>query len=188
MLYKNKYPKIRIITSLIQASILSLYALYTYLTHNTLFIRNDDTILNDNIVGFFVYDLTYGMIVDRANFDTITGLLHHSVYILILRYLRYNYLSHLIYPFLPFEVPTVLMDIRKINPTREVDYAFGLSFFLFRILYNFYLLAFFTQTSYAYGVIISLMLAVHISCFKTWTEKRFALINNQIVFLLPNNT
>jgi hypothetical protein len=188
MLFKNKYPKIRVVTSLIQASLLSLYALNVYLNNNTLFISYDDTVLNDEIAGFFLYDLTYGMIVDRPNFDIITGLLHHSVYIVLLRYLRINNISNLIYPFLPFEVPTVLMDIRKINPSTEVDYVFGFSFFTFRILYNFYLIGAFMQTSYVYSSIITLMLGVHTFWFKTWVEKRFAIQNNRIVFLLPNNT
>jgi len=185
MLFKNRYAKIRVVTSLIQASLLSLYALQTYLTHNTLFISYNDNVLNDIVTGFFLYDLTYGMIVDRTDFDTITGLLHHSVYLLLLRYLRLSNISHLIYPFLPFEVPTVLMDIRKINPTHAVDYAFGGSFFIFRILYNFYLIGPFMQISYVYSIIITAMLAVHMYWFKTWLEKRFAIQNNRIVFLLP---
>jgi hypothetical protein len=185
MLFKNNYTKIRVITSLIQTSLLSLYALNVYLTHNTLFISYNDKILNDIISGFFLYDLTYGMIIDRTNFDTITGLLHHSVYLILLKYLRVNNISYLIYPFLPFEVPTVLMDIRKIYPTPTVDYAFGGSFFLFRIIYNFYLIGAFMKISYVYSTIITAMLAVHAFWFKTWLEKRFAIQNNRIVFLLP---
>ena len=91
MAFKNNNPKIRVITSLIQATLLSLYALKVYLTHNTLFVSYNDTNLNDAIVGFFLYDLTYGMIVERANFDLITGLLHHTIYILLLsKIFRFN--------------------------------------------------------------------------------------------------
>lgn len=185
MLFKKVCPKIRVYTSLINASLLSTYALYQYLNHNTLQLQYNDTVLNDVITGFFVYDLTYGMVIDRENFDTITGLVHHSLYIILLSYLRVNNISYLIYPFLPFEVPTLFMDIRKIYPTRPIDYLFGLTFFVFRIVYNFYLVGVFTQISEAYSLIITVMLAVHSFWFKTWVEKRFAIQNNRIVFLIP---
>jgi hypothetical protein len=185
MLFKKTNPKIRIYTSLINATLLSLYAAYIYYENNTFMININDKYLNDVITGFFLYDLTYGMIIERESFDTITGLLHHTFYIMLLRYLRYNNLSHLIYPFLPFEVPTMCMDIRKIYPTVSIDYLFGATFFVFRVVYNFYLIGTFTQISEVYSVIVTVMLAVHAFWFKTWVEKRFAIQNNRIVFLIP---
>lgn len=185
MLFKKSYPKIRVYTSLINATFLSIYTGYIYFNNFTMMIKDNNTYLNDAITGFFLYDLTYGMILERETFDTITGLLHHTVYLILLRYLRHNNLSHFIYPFLPFEVPTMLMDIRKLYPARSVDYLFGLSFFSFRVVYNFYLIGVFTQISDIYSAIITVMLAVHVFWFKLWVEKRFAIQNNRLVFLIP---
>jgi hypothetical protein len=77
------------------------------------------------------------------------------------------------------------MDIRKIYPTVSIDYLFGATFFAFRVVYNFYLIGLFTQISEVYSVIVTVMLAVHAFWFKTWVEKRFAIQNNRIVFLIP---
>lgn len=183
-LHFQKYvPKIRTVNSLLNATLLTSYSLILYYQHGTLMLKNNDIALNDILTGYFLYDAVTGFFLDRQQFNLITGLAHHVIYITLLRYLRFSELSHLIYPFLPFEAPTMLMDINKLHKSPFADNSFGVTFFMTRILYNIQLAYTFYEISPYYGLIVFSMLCVHIAWFKRWVERRFfpENLNNRII-------
>lgn len=146
-----------------------------FLTAVWLFTNNSDSIsalnLNNYITGFFAYDLIVGHLSDRENFNILTGYIHHSVYIALLTYLRHTNESYLIYYFLPFEIPTVLLDIKRIYPSNQINATFGISFLLFRVFYNAYVINAMPHPSYAFVTI--LMLNLHMFWFYQWSKKHF---------------
>jgi len=171
--FQKYVPKIRTINSLLNATLLTSYSLILYYKHGTLILKTNDIALNDILTGYFLYDAVTGFFLDRQQFNLITGLAHHVIYITLLRYLRINELSHLIYPFLPFEAPTMLMDMYRLHKSPLIDISFGVTFLMTRILYNTHLVYTFFKISPYYGLIVLAMLCVHISWFKRWLERRF---------------
>lgn len=157
----KKHKKIRVVTSLINASILSAFAL----TNS----NPDPTHLNGYITGYFIYDTAVGHFYDQANFGLLTGYIHHPVYICLLTYLRFTGESNLIKPFLPFEIPTAFQDIKKITPSNLTDRLFGISFFTFRIIYNVYVITLMPNKLYA--SFTGLMLLLHIFWFSQWINR-----------------
>ena len=159
-LFKN-HKKIRVITSLINASILSIIALTPF--------NPDATLLNGYITGYFIYDTAIGHYYDQRNFGLLTGYIHHTVYLSLLAYLRFTGESHLIQLFLPFEIPTAIQDVKKLNPSNITDIAFGSTFFTFRIMYNIYVVTQMPNTLYA--SFVCLMLSLHIYWFSQWINR-----------------
>ena len=157
----NNHKKIRVITSLINASLLSAI----YLTNVSLIPAH----LNGYITGYFIYDTAIGHFYDQANFGLLTGYIHHPVYIFLLTYLSLTGESHLIQLFLPFEIPTAFQDIKKLVPSNTTDLAFGISFFTFRILYNVYVIT--IMPNKLYSIFVGLMLLLHTFWFSRWINR-----------------
>jgi len=155
------HNKIRVITSLINASILSAFALIP--------LNPDPVHLNGYITGYFIYDTAVGHFYDQSNFGFLSGYIHHPVYICLLTYLRITNESHLIQIFLPFEIPTAIQDVKKLTPSTVTDLAFGISFFTFRILYNIHVVTQMPNTLYA--SFVCLMLTLHIYWFLQWINR-----------------
>jgi len=157
------YKDIRIVTSIMNAAFLSAFSILPTYQTNALQI-------NEYITGFFMYDLLVGHISDKKNIlGLLTGYIHHSVYIGVLTYVRYTEESDLIYIFLPFEVPTLLLDLKKLYPSDSLDLAFGTFFFAFRILYNIYIIYAIPIKPYKLMPLITLCL--HSYWFKLWLQK-----------------
>jgi hypothetical protein len=159
------YPNIRIAISLLNATILSLVVAKPYIFSEPIY-------LNNYITAYFTYDLVTGHLTDNKNFGLLTGYIHHSVYILLLLHLRLTNESHLIYYFLPFEIPTAILDFKKLVPVQStyLSNIFGLTFVVFRLIYNAYLI---TQMPNAYySSITTLMLALHAYWFSIWLSNK----------------
>ena len=159
----NTQKKIRTLTSLVNAMLLSGLALtsHTYISPQH---------LNDYITGYFIYDLLIGHFADKANFGFLTGYVHHTVYIGLLGYLRKTNESHLIYLFLPFEIATVFQDIKKLYPNNTTDTIFICTFVTSRVLYNIYVIS--ELHNRAYKIVTTLMLLVHLYWLLEWIKKR----------------
>jgi hypothetical protein len=158
------FPNIRVAISLLNATILSLVAVKPS-------ILPIPTHLNDYITAYFTYDLVTGHITDRKTFGLLTGYIHHSVYIVLLLYLRKTNESQLIYYFLPFEIPTAILDLKKLIPAQSnyLSNIFGITFVAFRLIYNIQLITLMPNPYYS-GV-TTLMLALHTYWFSVWLLK-----------------
>jgi hypothetical protein len=166
------YKDIRVVTSIINATLLSAFSILPTYQTNALKI-------NEYITGFFLYDLLIGHFSDKKNkLGFLTGYVHHGVYIAVLTYVRYTDESDLIYIFLPFEVPTLLLDIKKLHPSDILDLAFGAFFFAFRILYNIYIIYVIPIEPYKLMPLITLCLHTH--WFRLWLLKRSITIKESI--------
>ena len=157
------YPDIRILNSLINATFLSLLNLVPSTLSYT------PIQLNDYITAYFTYDLVTGHFSEDKSFGLLTGYIHHSVYILLLLYLRLTNESYLIYYFLPFEIPTAILDLKKLSKAPYLSNIFGVSFALFRLAYNTYIIA--LMPNAYYSGITTLMLGLHIYWFSIWLQK-----------------
>jgi len=152
--------KNRVITSLINAAFLS--SLVFTPVKNPL-------LLNQYITGHFIYDTLTGHFFDRVNFNLLTGYIHHSVYLLLLFYIRQTNESHLIQLLLPFEIPTLVQDLKKLYKHPSLDALFGSSFVVYRVIYNVYVIR---QTPPPYRWITSLMLVLHVFWLQQWLKKQ----------------
>jgi hypothetical protein len=156
------YPDIRILNSLINATFLSAITVVPFIFPNPHH-------LNDYITAYFTYDLVTGHLTDSKTFGLLTGYIHHSVYILLLLYLRATNESHLIYYFLPFEIPTAFLDLKKLTNAPHLSNIFGASFVAFRLIYNTQLIA--QMPNVYYSGVTTLMLALHMYWFSIWFQK-----------------
>lgn len=164
---KPYFPEVRILNSLINSTLLSIYGIYYFGK------IQQNTVLSDYITGYFVYDLYTGHFYDRQNFQLLTGYIHHNIYITLLSYIRYTNQTYLINSFLPFEIPTALLDLRKMYRNNLLNTVFGVNFFAFRIIYNIYIVKKMYAISMYYSVISTAMLLVHSYWFYKWIQNRF---------------
>jgi len=136
----------------------------------TLMALPEHTELNDSIVAHFTTDLAIGHLLDRSNMELLTGYVHHAIYALILTYLRQTQQSNLIYLCLPFEIPTVLMNLNRFDEQKRFTLPFGATFFLFRVLYNLYVIAAISDNP-LHICVATAMLAMHTHWFRLWFSK-----------------
>jgi hypothetical protein len=151
----------------------SAFLVHQYDTPNYLLRKPEQVWLTDYIIGFFTIDLVLGHFYGGLNL--ITGYVHHSIYILLLLYLRLYHESNLIYLCLPFELPTMFQSLQQISPQHYRPYlsaAFGSTFVLFRLVGNSIVIYMAYQVSMLYTIVASLMMITHIAWFSEWTYKR----------------
>lgn len=136
------------ILSLVYSIIVTLITPYSYyLLYNNCW---DSSQINKYIVEFvysisisyFGSDIIIGIqyYPDMLYNNIITFALHHTAYIGLFVYGKYFNRYHLYLYGLPYEIPTILLSLGYINPIYRNNKLFGILFFIFRILYNLYLL------------------------------------------------
>lgn len=160
--------KARLYLSLINSLYLSIVAAQTY----TVLVPNyHSPTLADYIIGYFTTDLLLGHVFDRKNLNILTGYIHHSAFICLIWYVKTTNETNLIYMLLPFEIPTLLLDLSRVYKTKILDYSFGISFFTFRIIHNIVILR--TLISYykPYALIVTALLILHLHWFRNWYIK-----------------
>ncbi len=168
-IFVNSYiQKTRILISLANSTALSLYGIYSHIYINQ---NEENTALADYIWGYFFFDMFIGHFYDRTKFNLLTGYIHHTIYLGLVTYIRITKQTYLIYPFLHFEIPTAILDINKIYPNKNFNNAFGISFFIFRLAYNIYIIPFIYSISIYYSLVTILMLCVHGYWFSIWLRR-----------------
>ena len=172
-------PKARVYVSLTNAVILSTLSYRTFATINAhgtntalaLLNQTEDVWLANYTIGYFSADLLLGALFDRKHMSIVAGYIHHSVYIALVYYLKSVGHSNLIYICAPFEIPTLLLDINRIKSTPDGQTAFGISFAIFRIVYNVSILTTVYKANPYYNIIATLMLALHAVWIRDWYGK-----------------
>jgi hypothetical protein len=93
-------------------------------------------------VSYFISDLLIGMqfYPEILNSNIITSYVHHLAYIGLFVYGKYYNRYHLYLLGLPYEIPTILLNLGYINRNYRNNTLFGILFFVFRIVHNLYLL------------------------------------------------
>jgi hypothetical protein len=132
-----------------------------------------NTHLADYVIGFFIADMLFGHVYDKATMGVLTGYVHHTAYICLVYYLKTAGHANLIYMCVPFEIPTALLDMNRLDTHRRFNIPFGITFVLCRLIYNMYVIAAVSNYNAAYPCIAGLMLLMHIYWFKTWFSKHF---------------
>jgi len=174
-LYFKNPTKSRNIIALLNTIALSLISIHAAATGGLpqpalLLAAPEQTTLNDSIASHFITDLVIGHLMDNKNMEIVTGYIHHSAYATILLYLRRTEQSNLIYLCLPFEIPTVLMNLNRMDHKKRLSIPFGVTFLLFRIIYNMYVIASLRQMPH-YSIVATLMLTVHVHWYRIWVTK-----------------
>ena len=93
----------------------------------------------------------------------------------MLVYIKITNQTYLIAPFLLFEIPTAILDLKKLYPKKSINIFFGTTFLIFRILYNLHLFFIVSEISRYYGLISICMLLVHIYWFIQWLHHKKSL-------------
>jgi hypothetical protein len=186
--YKNKNLTIKqkaFILSIRTSLLLTLYNLYyTYIfifkSHSNinnylLKLNSHDQLLHKNVILFFtsylIMDMTIGNIHYPEYMTSISGNIHHSVYIFI-NYLIFKLgLQNIYILFFLEELPTVLLSIGQYNQKYRHDYLFGSTFFKTRILYHIFLFYKTYGISKLSSFLSFLVLLLHTYWFKTWVKK-----------------
>ena len=134
--------------SLIYSIIMTIITPYSYyLLYNNYW---DSQLINTRLVEFvynisvsyFVSDLLIGMqfYPEILNSNIITSYVHHFAYIGLFVYGKYYNRYHLYLFGLPYEIPTILLNLGYINKKYRNNNLFGILFFICRIVHNLYLL------------------------------------------------
>lgn len=130
-----------------------------------------DTIAQISILNFTAYlimDCYLGYTYYPEFMTSLSGYVHHSIYLVINMYALYTGLYPLYLLYMVSELPSFLLNVGSFNKEWRNDILFGLSFFITRILYHIYLL-------YVINInIISVfgipILGIHIYWFKNWVR------------------
>jgi hypothetical protein len=134
--------------SLLYSIIMSCLTPYTYyLMYNNYWLINQ---INSNVTEFiynislsyFISDLLIGLqfYPNILNSNILTSYIHHGAYILLFLYGKYTNKLHLFIYGMPYEIPTILLNIRYVTDKYKNYKLFGILFLFFRIFHNMYLL------------------------------------------------
>jgi hypothetical protein len=171
--------KTRVFLSLFNAALLSALSARTIMyiiQPNTVVNLLEDaqnTTLANYVIGFFSADMLVGYVFTPESMGILTGYVHHTVYACLVYYLREHSHSNLIYLCLPFEIPTLLLDLNRLDSQKRYNGAFAISFVLCRVMYNIYIIALMSELSIAYQSIATAMLLMHLYWLQEWTTKQY---------------
>jgi hypothetical protein len=132
------------VLSLVYSLLTSIITPYSYyLIYNNYYLASNInsyvvSFINNISISYFLSDLLIGIqyYPQILNKNILTSYIHHSGYILLFIYGIYSNNSHLYILGLPYEIPTILLNIGNIDPRYRNDKLFALLFFIFRILHN----------------------------------------------------
>jgi len=128
------------------------------------------TLSTYNLVAYLIMDCTVGFMKYHKYMCTLSGYVHHIVYIFI-SFIATN-TSVLSYYFLYMieELPTILLSAGSYNVSFRKNYSFGIIFFITRILYHSYLTYTFRHQPLILGLGLA-SLGVHAYWFQNWFSK-----------------
>jgi len=133
--------------------------------------------LTSYTLGYFSVDLFLGHFFDRTHMNLLTGYIHHLVFIGFTTYIHVTQQPNLIYLFVPFEIPTMLLDIQRLYKNDHITKFFGVNFLSFRIIYNMYIIKSLFQYNQVHSFIATLLLCLHTHWFKQFIEKELQFLN-----------
>lgn len=133
-------------------------------------------------------DLLYGFLFYRKYVQLLSGWAHHVVFIWIMYMCTTG--DGIFLTIQPFaatfamssleEIPTFLLALGALNPQLRTDLGFGITFFIFRIVYHFYLMyaGWISGYDITLRVLHALTFALHVSWFNSW-RKNYAKYRKQ---------
>jgi hypothetical protein len=127
-----------------------------------------------------IFDLVYGFIY-RKNIDPVSGVFHHAVFIWMSLACStgngalFNFRKPFASSFaicLIEEIPTFLLALGKLFPLFRTNNGFGLSFFIFRIVYHTYFMtyAFYLKADTPVLVLFIMVFLLHVTWFQAWLK------------------
>ena len=123
-------------------------------------------------MSYLIADLALGFLYYSDQMNFVTGWLHHSLYLILLPILMSSKLEggFLICCFMEF--PTIFLSLGYLNPKFKCELAFGVSFFLTRILFHIY----FGYQAYCStpGVLFPIiaLFPLHVHWFGSWIKRQ----------------
>lgn len=136
------------VLSLVYSIITSCITPYTYyLMYNNYWSADQINPIVTNFVynisvSYFTSDLLIGLqyYPNIMNSNILTSYIHHGAYIALFTYGKKYNITHLFVMGMPYEIPTVLLNIRYVTETYTNYKLFGGLFLIFRIFHNMFLL------------------------------------------------
>lgn len=185
--YSETVNEQRTIVGFINSAVLSSmagYPLYLLFSEPTTAIHTvlslpQMTTLGDILLAHFTLDLLIGHLFDRKRLDLLEGYIHHILYTAVITYIGYTGETNIILLYLPFEIPTVFLNLNRLTEGRPYNLHFGVTFVIFRLLYNIWLIRLMTSYNPYYMSLTCLMLAVHSFWFYKWS-RRYLAINTTV--------
>ena len=122
------------------------------------------------LMSYFIMDLLIGMSEYPNYLETLTGYIHHTVYIIIGFVILHFNLAPLFLLMLIEELPTLFMNLASFDKSYRNDELFGASFFITRILFHIVILYICRESSIILylGIVV---LGVHLYWFYKWFTK-----------------
>jgi hypothetical protein len=141
--YRNSH-----VISLIYSIITTCLTPYTfYVIYNNYFLENQINLFVTEFIynislSYFISDLVVGIqfYPNVLNSSILTSYVHHTAYISLLVYGKYYNKLYLFILGMPYEIPTILLNLRYVSETYKNYKLFGILFLVFRIFYNMFLL------------------------------------------------
>ena len=137
-------------------------------------IYSDNPLARFLVLFFFsteLTDLVIGQIYYRSQLPILTSYVHHICYMSFMLVLAsHNHSNGFIYCFFE-ELPTFLLAIGILFPSYRNDWAFGISYFLIRILYHFCLILGYMSAMWEslYWRIATFVMIFHLYWMYKWT-------------------
>lgn len=123
---------------------------------------------------FNVFDLVFGSVFYFQEMGLLTALIHHPFYIAMMPIAIYGkvrapFASAFLFMSIE-ELPTFLLALGTVVPTCRTDVGFGLTFFILRIVFHFFLLCMtvYLKLSYSSFLIPFFPFLLHIFWFRKW--------------------
>jgi hypothetical protein len=116
---------------------------------------------SDSMIGIFNYD---------KEMRKLDGYIHHIVYFLLSIIIFGKNLTEVLMLYLIIELPTILKNLGKVCKDFRNDKLFGITFFIFRIIYMVYITYKFKSISFV-KYMASLSISIHVYWFYQWFQK-----------------
>lgn len=127
------------------------------------------------------FDLLFGLIFYRTHLDPLTAYVHHTLYIWITitaftgngGFANFEPFSGGLAALLVEELPTLLLALGSVFPSLRTDLGFGLTFFLFRIMFHAAMMAYSIHSgvSTLVTILYCVTMSMHVFWFYSWASK-----------------
>lgn len=141
-------PRNSHVLSLVYSIIMTCLTPYTYylMYNNYWLVDQINSYITEFIynisLSYFVSDLLIGLqyYPNTLNSNILTSYIHHGAYISLFIYGKYHNRLHLLIYGMPYEIPTILLNIRYVTNIYTNYKLFGILFLFFRIFHNIFLM------------------------------------------------
>ncbi|KAJ3324779.1 hypothetical protein HDV06_006087 [Boothiomyces sp. JEL0866] len=129
-------------------------------------------------ISYLIADMLLGYYCYPDQMDPVTGWAHHTIYLFLIPLIIHYKVPGAFLVAAVMELPTLILAVGYLNPLLRSENLFGLTFFITRLMFHVYF-AYYLRLSwpdkYAFQVISTITMPLHIHWFSKWVKRQIKL-------------